>query len=281
MREVGFGIQQIRQQFMQGELLAVVEGHRLDLLPLPCKRFKKPKDDFLSLLVFRQSDQGVAALVLHHGHQHHAARPAYHGVHFPVADPAALFDDGRTLVDHHLVLDPAPAFAPGSALTIGFAAVPQMFGSSPPARPFVPIDILKDRLVADLANSGLGKGRADLLGIPLLFMKLDFHLLQKFRGDPQSPPFAGFAMTLGRDVTVIIPPHAIATQFARDRRGRNPDDRGNLFLRRTVAFRSFDGVTLLASQAVVGGHYRSAWSLNRKPLTVPGPLPTQPIALAA
>ena len=54
MREIGLGIQQIRQQFMHRELLAVVEGHRLDFIPLPCQRFKQSQNDFLSLLVFRQ-----------------------------------------------------------------------------------------------------------------------------------------------------------------------------------------------------------------------------------
>ena len=43
----------------------------------------------------------------------------------------------------------------------------------------------------------------------------------------------------------------------------------------------FAGATLLAGQAVVGWHFGSAWSLNRKPFTAPGPLSTQPIALAA
>lgn len=61
----------------------------------------------------------------------------------------------------------------------------------------------------------------------------------------------------------------------------DPFDETPSILRRTVAVHGFDGVTLLAGQAVVGGHFGLAWLLNRKPLTAPSPLPTQPIALAA
>jgi len=55
---------------------------------------------------------------------------------------------------------------------------------------------------------------------------------------------------------------------------------GDAFLGVILAEHAPDGVTLLSGQAAVNRHLASAWSLNRKPLTASGLLPTLSIALA-
>lgn len=70
-------------------------------------------------------------------------------------------------------------------------------------------------------------------------------------------------------------------ELATQRRGVLADRCGNLILFSAIAVHGFDGAALLTGQAAVVWHFGSAWSLNQKPPTAPGLLPTLPRALAA
>ena len=90
MRKIGLGLELFCQLRVAGELLAVVEGHRLHPVPAGPQTTQQALLDGVGIFVLHQSDPRVAALALHHRHQHGAAGAAQAGVHLSVPDAGTL-----------------------------------------------------------------------------------------------------------------------------------------------------------------------------------------------
>jgi hypothetical protein len=119
-----------------------------------------------------------------------AARPPNDGVHLPVADARALLNKRRALVDHHLILQPAPAFRAAAPLAVGLGGLAQV-GVEIAARLLLAVNVLVEGLVADVRHAGIEADvAADLFGAPLPFAQLFLGAAKGFDG--HGTPFPGF-----------------------------------------------------------------------------------------
>jgi len=193
--------------------------------------------------------------------------------------PDPIYDNCRTLVDHHLILEPATSLASRTPFPIGLVAVPQVEVEAA-TRCLVAIDMLVEGLMAESTEFFTFDPSADLFGAPLLLAQFACREIQQC--GVAALPAVGLALRVPLGLyETVVPANAKPAQLAAHRRGMLADRVGDLLLWRTIAVHGFDGVALLTGQAAVGRHGGSAWSLNHELPTAPGPLPITPIALAA
>src|ERR1035437_8553704 len=96
------------QALVAVELRAVVEGDCLKLAAHAPDDPGRRCRDFGRGSGLELSDQGETTLALHQRQEAMLGTGAHHGVHFPVADPAALVDDGGALGDVPLAQQDPP-----------------------------------------------------------------------------------------------------------------------------------------------------------------------------
>jgi len=171
MGEEEVGIESPGDSFMLGELLAVIGRQRMNAGRERRQHGDDRARDSSSRLGRDMRDQGVARLAFVDRNESLLMAGADNQIGFPVAEALATIDNGRALVNRHLVGDGAASFASAIALTPHLLATQGTMQDT--ARAPVGVDVLIDGFVTD---TGLAIGlevTGDLLGAPQ-FAELGF-----------------------------------------------------------------------------------------------------------
>lgn len=168
-RGVGMGEEEVSVEspsyaFMLGELLAVISRQGMNT---GCKRRQHGDDracDSSSRLGRDMRDQGVARLAFIDRHESLLMAGADNQIGFPVAEALATIDNGRALVNRHLIGDGAASFASAIALAPHLLATQGAVQGAAGAP--VGVDALIDGFVADTRLAIGLEVTGDLLGAP-------------------------------------------------------------------------------------------------------------------
>lgn len=166
MGEEEVGIEYLGDSLMASELLAVVGCQRMHAGRERRQQGDHGTRDDLGSLGWHMGDQGIAGLAFVEGDQRLLMASTDDQIGFPVAKAAARIDDGRALLDGHLVGNGATPVAATIAfptyLLAAQGAVQHASGTP------ISIDALIDGFVADTGLAGGLEIAGDLLGAPQL-----------------------------------------------------------------------------------------------------------------
>jgi len=171
MGEEEVDIESLGDAFMLGKLLAVIGRQRMNT----GRKRRQHGDDCVcdrsSRLGRDMRDQGIARLAFIDRNESLLMTGTNHQIGLPVAEAFAAIDNGRALVDRHLVGDGAAPFASAIALTPHLLATQGAMQGAAGAP--VGVDALIDGFVADTRLSIGLEVTGDLLGAPQ-FAELGF-----------------------------------------------------------------------------------------------------------
>lgn len=166
MGEEEVGIEYLGDSLMASELLAVIGRQRMDAGRKRRQQGDHGIRDDLSRLGRHMGDQGIAGFAFIEGNQRLLMAGADDQIGLPVAEAATRIDDGRALLDGHLIGNGAAPVAATIAFPSHFLAAQSAVQHTPDAP--VGVDALVDGFVADAGLVGGLEIAGDLLWTPQL-----------------------------------------------------------------------------------------------------------------
>ena len=148
MRKVHLGLQALGDEFMLGELFAVVKGQRLAVGSVGPKQRDDGLRHLRAVARTQLGCQGVARFSLHQRDQHALVPFANDGVALPVANAAALVHNGGTLLNTNTVLQGATTLAP-TGMTFTAYLLASQITDQIPALLFVSVGVPVNALGTD------------------------------------------------------------------------------------------------------------------------------------
>lgn len=166
MSEVEVGAERLGNPFMLSELLAVIGRQRMNAGRKGRQQGNHRVRDGLRGLARDMGDQGIARLALVERNECLPMVRADDQITFPVAETFAAIDDGRTLLNRHLIGNGAAPLANPVALPTRFLAAQRTVQSA--AAALVGVDALVDAFMADGGLSVRLEVAGDLFRAPCL-----------------------------------------------------------------------------------------------------------------